>query len=351
MSAPHRRPITSVPLWWMTEANTFFCTRILVQPNLKVKAPPSVPNLVLEFCRKLFKEKILKKQTTLLSLLILAIAATVGCGDSTSVPRFTKVALLSNRTVTPATSLFTANLDGSNITPIPFATTNVWSLSTSADAKTVAFVAYNSGYQLWVSKADGTGQLQLTTPGSPYWARISPNGKKIVYRDSTEHVLVINSDGTGNLDLTATPPTGMTQCYDGSFSADSTKIVFTCYGGSVGYGIYTVKVDGTGLKTVETRSTSNWADYAWFTPDGNKIVFVGNFSNGQGVGSVNIDGTGETLLVPNADELIILNSTMYYDNTCSSPIQIFKANLDGTSPVQVSDSSNNEDLFYPGGGC
>jgi Tol biopolymer transport system component len=295
----------------------------------------------------------LKKQAILLSLLALAIAVTVGCGDSHTVPTFTKIAFLSNRTVTPATTLFTANIDGSNVTPIPFSSTSVWDLSTSADGKTVAFIDWSAN-QLWVSNSDGTGQKQLTTPGTPYMARISPNGKKVVYYDNTSHIFVIGSDGTGNLDLTPTFPTGTTQCYYPSFSADSSQVAFTCYGSSAGYGIYTAKVDGSGLKTVETRGTSNWVYFAWLTPDGKKILFTGKFSGGSNngsVGSVNIDGTGETLLVPNANELVILNSNMFYEDTCTTPLQIFKAHLDGTNPSQVSDSSNTSDLLYPGGWC
>lgn len=294
----------------------------------------------------------MKKQTILLPLLSLVMAATVGCGTQNAFPTFAKVPFVSNRTVTPATFLFTSNIDGTNITPIPFTTTNVWELSISADAKTAAFLANAAGTtSIWVENTDGTGQKQLTSPTNPYWARISPNGKKILYNDNTWHISVINPDGTGNLDLTPTLPTGMSQCYDASFSGDSLQVAFTCYGSAGGYGIYTVKVDGTGLKTVETRSSSNWADFAWLTPDGKKIVFIGNFSTGTGVGSVNIDGTAETLLIPNQDELVVLNSNLFYANTCSATRQVFKSNLDGTNSVQISDSTNSSDLFWPGGGC
>ena len=229
----------------------------------------------------------------------------------------------------------------------------MFSLSTSADGETVAFIARPGGaFQLWVGKADGSGQQALTTPIDPRWARFSPNGKQIVYYEfSLGHIFVINPDGTGNLDLTPTLPTGMTSCYDASVSADSTQAVFTCQSNATGtFGIYTVKMDGTAAKTVETRATF-YTDYAFFTPDVKKILFIGGFSKGFGVGSVNIDGTGETLLVPSSSELLVLNSSLYYE-PCSSPLQIFKANLDGTKPVQISDSTNTSDLYYPnGGGC
>ena len=298
------------------------------------------------------------KQTAILLLLALAIATTIGCGTSTtasSVPTFTKVAFLSNRAVTPPTVLFTANLDGTSVTPIPRTAGSLapqGPLSTSADGKTVAFVAYTGvAWVLAVSNVDGTGQQALTTPGgNVYWDRISPDGKHVVYSDATSHISVINPDGTSNLDLTPTLPANMTVCYNPSFSADSTQVVFTCSGNGA-FGIYTIKADGTSLTTVETRTSK--PNYAFLTPDGKKVLFMGNFATGFGIGSVNIDGTGETLLVPASfPEIVVLNSSLYYRDICSSTsTQIFKANLDGTKPVAVSDSANDEDLISAGNGC
>jgi len=307
-----------------------------------------------------------KHSSTLLVLLSLAIAITVGCGDSHSVPKFTKVAFMSNRTVSPATAMFTSNLDGTNVTPIPFSTTNVDFLSVSADGKKAVFSSSNN---VWAENTDGSGQNQLTTSGQAYYPKISPNGKKIVYGEydttvSTYVEWIANFDGSGKVNLTATMPSGMTECYEGNFSADSSQVVFLCYGAGT-YGLYTAKTDGSGVKTVLTGSSMNFPS---FTPDSKKIVFTGNVTTAAirafgarhsgagsssmfGVGSVNIDGTGEALLVPNADEVIILNSTLYYVNSCTFPEQIFKANLDGTSAVTISDGVNSDDLFYAGGGC
>ncbi len=293
----------------------------------------------------------MKKLVIVLSLLVLGIATTVGCGDSdsgSSTPTFTKVTFLSNRTVAPATFLFTSNLDGTSVTPIP-TTASIQApdlLSMSADSKSVVFLGFNPNDGIWISNTDGSGQKQVTTPGTPYWARISPSGKKIVYSDTTAyHIQVINPDGTGNQDLTATLPAGMLGCYDPSFSADNSQIAFTCHG-AAGWGIFTVKADGTGLKTVEVRANNASADYAWFTPDGKKILFIGSFpSSSPAVGSVNLDGTGETLLAANANELLILNSSLYYENSCAPSAKIFKANLDGTNPVQITDGTNADALF------
>jgi len=342
-------PITSVPLCSVTHARTFASVHGLSAASRPYSKSKFSDNALGS------QGEILIKQTALLSLLALAIATTTGCGTSTAAPSantFTKVAFMSNRTVTPFTNMFAADLDGANVTPIPRTATSLAPsryLSMSADSKTAAFVAYNGVFfVIGVGGADGTGQKALTTPGGNVnHARISPSGKQIVYDDNTQHVLVINADGTGNLDLTPTLPANTTSCADASFSADSSLVVFTCSG--TGYGIYTIKADGTGLKTVEVRANNAFVRSPWLTPDGKKILFHGNLgANSDAVVSVNIDGTGETLVVTSATELVILNTTLFYEYTCTGSPKIYKANLDGTNPVQVTDGTNNDDLYLLG---
>ena len=293
----------------------------------------------------------------LLPALALAMAITAGCGSSSTTPQFSRMTFMSTRGATPATNMFSSKLDGSDVTPIPFSSTNVYFVSSSADSKTVVFMSATR--DIWVENSDGSGQTQLTTSGHIQWSRISPNGKKIVYDDySTNHVGVMNIDGTGIVDLTPTLPTGMSYCYYGSFSADSLQIVFVC-SGNPGTGIYTIKPDGTGIATVQVR-TSGGAQFPFFTPDGKQIVFVGSFTAANspanvpttsGVGSVNIDGTSEKLLVANMYELVVLNSNLYYLNPCSGTAQIIKSNLDGSNPVTLSTTTNTDDLYYAFGGC
>ena len=307
-----------------------------------------------------------KQQFTLLILLCVAASLTVGCGDSHSVPTFNKLAFISERTVSPATPLFVMNLDGSSVTPIPFSTTSVGFPSVSADLKTVAFLSWNDD-NVWVSNADGSTQTSLTTDGESYAPRISPNGKKIVYshNDGTQWgIWIMNADGSGTLNLTSVLPTGMTDCYVASFSADSSLIVFTCYSNnSQSTGLYTVKADGTNTTTVATQS--GYFDTPAFTPDGKQILFINypgasaqsrhGFKRGhiphrraaaptvstQGLSSINLDGSNQTLLVANVYEAQILNSTLYYTlyDTTLSLDQIYKANLDGSGSVSLSDGT------------
>ena len=285
----------------------------------------------------------MKQSAALLTLLTLATIFTVGCGDNRSVPQFTNVAFVSSRTVSPATPLFTSKLDGTAVTPVPGVASNPYFPSISADGKTVAY--YQAG-DIWVQKTDGTGLLKLTTTANENFSRISPNGKKVLYEDnSVGHLHILNADGTGDTDLTPTLPSGMGVCYSAAFSSDSAQIVFVCSGQAI-YGIYTAKADGTGMKTV-TATRATWTDTPSFTPDNKKILVASrNSANVWNVASLNLDGTGETLMATGAYESEVLNSTLYYTNfnSTTSLYQVYKSNLDGTNAVLVSDGTSTDYL-------
>jgi len=318
-----------------------------------------------------------KYQITFLVLLALAAAFTVGCGDSSKVPTFTKMPFMSNRTVSPATPVFVANLDGTSATGI--VTNNgdwTWSPSISADLKVVAFA---SDSEIWVTNAAGATPTQVTNNVTnnfySFYVKVSPNGSKLLYSrydGTTYHIRTMNPDGTGDVDLTPTLPSGMTECYSGSFSADGSKIVFTC-DGQDSSGVYLMKADGSSVTTVFTQS--GFLDSALLTPDGSKVIFV-DYNNGPaaaaarrnlrifphrafhpqivadspapftGLVSVNPDGTGMATVAANAYEGIILNSALYYTiyDSDLDLDQIYKSNLDGSSAASISDGTSSDYL-------
>ena len=287
-----------------------------------------------------------KTHVRLLIAMTLAMIATIlGCDAGPGVPTYTKLAFNSDRKVNPVTNLFLMNLDGSNVTPVPF-NGGDYSPSSSADLTTIAF---DSGANYWVSNASGSTQTQLVTGGG-FAIRVSPDGKKLLFNSqntvtNSYNLWIANVDGTGALDLTSTSPAGM-GCYTGSFSADSSKIVMSCSGASTS-GIYTIRPDGTGLATVITQS--EFVDTPGFAPDGKKILFVSYSLTGPsttGIVSVNLDGSNLTVLVNDAFEMEILNSNLYY--TLFDPVatndRIYKANLDGTGAVALTDGSSSDSL-------
>jgi hypothetical protein len=325
-----------------------------------------------------------KAQITLLAVLALATAATIGCNGASSakntVPTFTQLAFESNQTVSPATDLFLMNLDGTSVAPIPFSTTDVNSPSVSATSGTIAF---DSDENVWVSNASGSTQTQLTTTSGStyvYSVRISPDGTKIVYGqgdESTEtgDIWLVNADGSSPVNLSSSATD--VYCYSGNFSADGTQVVFMCVNEDTNViSLNTVNVDGTGLTTVFSSNATycaDWCDTPAFSADGTEILFVSDDvpqsaakprqpkasrsilhgkrqrpspkgpTTGYGIVSVALDGSNPTVInSTGAYELIVLNSTLFYTqyDATSEEDQIFSANLDGSSPVMLTDSSS-----------
>jgi Tol biopolymer transport system component len=290
----------------------------------------------------------------LLALLTLtAILSTVGCGVGSSTspatnPVFTKLVFNSNQTVVPTTNLFVMGMDGSNQAPVALDACCVDQASISADAKTLAFFYEGNA---WVKNVATGVQTQLTTAGSTYQLRISPDGKKIVFNQPDPVTLayslwIMKVDGTAKTSLTPTLPSGMQDCRIGAFSADSAKIVMTCEGNST-FGIFTVKADGTGLATVLTQA--QFVDTPAFSPDGTKIVFVDYGLTGSptyGVVSMNLDGSNQTLLVGNVQESEVLNSSVYYSfyDASVSNQRIYKCDLDASNVVAITDGSSYDYL-------
>lgn len=298
-----------------------------------------------------------RTRLTLLALLTLtAMLLTVGCGVGSSAlpsnPVFTKMVFNSSRTVVPATDLFVMGMDGSNLTPVAINNSGVYQSSISADAKTIAF-----GYQgnVWVKNVATGVETQLPTNGNTYQLRISPDGKKIAFNDldsaaTTYSVWVMNVDGTAKISLTPTFPSGMQGCQNGAFSADSSKVVMTCYGNS-NSAIFTVKADGTGLANVLTQSA--YLDTPAFSADGTKIVFADSGLTGSvtyGIVSVNLDGSNQTLIAGNAYESEVLNSSVYYSfyDTTLNFTRIYKCDLDGSNAVAITDGTASDYLGLGG---
>jgi Tol biopolymer transport system component len=332
-----------------------------------------------------------KSQIAVLALLALAAAITVGCGSSSN-PTFSKMPMWSSRNEGAGTFMYTMGLDGSSPSAVTTDNSSVLGTSISANTKTVEYTANG---QVWVASSDGTNPKQLTNNDTNttyvFSARLSPNGKKIVYavldpnNDYLGTLWVINTDGSGNANVTATLPSGMTSCYSASFSPDSSKIVFACFG-DTSFGLFTMKADGTHVATVLTQGSP--IDSPAYTPTGKQFVYVtygvpgaaptlksrpnhvpvarGNFGHysqrahsygiseflNQGIASVNLDGSNPTLIVPDPStsapiyETEVFNSNLYYEVYDSNLglYQIYKANVDGTGGASISDGTAEDEL-------
>src|SRR5213596_961997 len=150
---------------------------------------------------------------------------------------------------------------------------------------------------IYTMREDGSGLRRLTSAlgydGGPFF---SPDGKLIVYRayhpstpaDSAEYrallarrlvrptrmdLWVMKADGSGQRQVTQLPGASFAP----SFFPDSRRIIFASnYPSptSEHFDLYAVNVDGTGLERITTDNTLN--AFPMFSPDGRRLVWASN---------------------------------------------------------------------------
>jgi Tol biopolymer transport system component len=188
--------------------------------------------------------------------------------------------------------------------------------SKAQEVKATGSIAFIRDGQLWVMKADGTGQRALTRDraekASPAW---SPDGRKVAYAyDGGEvirnagtpqesaaypsHIFVINADGSRVQRLTRWERYTYEQKSSPEWSPDGRTVAFHVYDDG-DHWIFSVGADGSGQRKLTPPPPPprfGLADddaYAW-SPDGRKIAFT--HINEVGVYVMNRNGSGRHLL-------------------------------------------------------
>jgi Tol biopolymer transport system component len=168
-------------------------------------------------------------------------------------------------------------------------------------------------YDIFTADLDGKNLTRLTaTPGYDAEATVSPDGRRIVFtsvRDGDLDLYSMNVDGTDVRRLTTEVG------YDGGafYSADSKMVVYRAhhpaegpardrYREMLGRGliepraleIWVMNADGSGKRQVTSNGAANFAPF--FHPDGKRIIFSSNMGDPKGrnfdLYLVNVDGTG-----------------------------------------------------------
>jgi Tol biopolymer transport system component len=123
--------------------------------------------------------------------------------------------------------------------------------------------------RIWVMRADGSGQRQLTDdPGlAPDW---SPDGKRLLYLhvgSGNRPLYTINGDGSARRRLGS-----VNDVRTARWSPDGTRIALTAHDA-----VWIVNANGTGLHHIRQS-----AAYPSWTPDGRHLVFISYASAATG---------------------------------------------------------------------
>jgi TolB protein len=152
-------------------------------------------------------------------------------------------------------------------------------------------IVFSRHDDVWVADANGSHAKRLTRRAGPEFdPSWSPDGKRIVYRDSrrgineNDELYVMNADGSHRRNLTHTPSNE----WSPSWSPDGHLIAF--YSGE----LYVMRPDGTAARP----TTKVEGEYPAWSPDGKRLAFMSAEPNARGANPnydvfvVNRDGTG-----------------------------------------------------------
>lgn len=192
--------------------------------------------------------------------------------------------------------IYTANPDGSGLTPLTNYGVYTAEGTLSPDGKTIAFTSLKDGdLDIYTMNVDGTNIKQLTTKpgydGGPFW---SHDGKKIVYRawhptdtaltnyqdllkqrlvrPNRMEIWVMNADGSDQRQLTTLGGANFAPF----FTPDDQRIIFSSNHTnprSHNFDLYLINAaDGSGLEKV--TDDPEFDGFPMFSPDGKQLVWA-----------------------------------------------------------------------------
>jgi Tol biopolymer transport system component len=178
----------------------------------------------------------------------------------------------------------------------------------------------NGGNPQIVAVNPATGALQVLTTGNADTSPdLSPDGRTLVFGRcpravrcddvGTQNIWLMRSDGTHQHPLTTCDATRCLGAFKPAFSPDGRRIAFSedllDENGINHQGIFTMRIDGTDVRRVTSRSPEDLPDGdPQFSPDGRRLVFTREVPGGARLFTVDVDGRNLRPLLPDINAFL-----------------------------------------------
>ncbi|HYI44460.1 MAG TPA: Ig-like domain repeat protein [Actinomycetota bacterium] len=211
----------------------------------------------------------------------------------------------------------------------------------SPDGSKIVFVRVDAEGDIYVMNSDGSGLVQLTATAaddrSPDW---SPDGSEIVFQRNSS-IWKMNANGTGAVALTTA---GEEPAAWPTWSADGNKIVFADHHGTSTWGITTIDPDGSNHTHLSAGGSND--THPVYSGNGSKIAFTSDLDGNEEIYTMNSDGSGLSRLTNNAasDDFPAWtpDPQIAFSSTRTGNHDIFKMNSDGTGVTQLTTNSGED---------
>jgi TolB protein len=163
--------------------------------------------------------------------------------------------------------LYVIDRDGTNRVRLTRTSQDEGDPDWSPDGASIAYTRSDGArFRIWVMRADGSGQRQLTKDSgfAPDWA---PDGHRVLFIGGDYRLRTLSADGSAGRRISDIGPVRTAR-----WSPDGTRIALTAHDA-----VWIVNANGTGLHHIRQS-----AAYPSWTPDGRHLVFISYASAATG---------------------------------------------------------------------